>query len=264
MSGFKTLSTADDTTSFRKVLVYGAAGVGKTTQAARFKEHYGKGLILSGEAGLSSIRSSAIAYLPFTSFDGPHDPAANVFSFIGICRMMQSPEFKAEGFKWLMLDSMTELSDMVMAWATAKAERKAAETGKPVNNFDKYGDYNDKMMGAARFLRDLPMHVIISALSQESENEATGEKEITPLIQGGKAKAQIPGIFDAVLGLVARHTKATKDAPASTARYVITGPSGGWRCKVRDEHGVVDAVMETGSIVDVLKLIEAADARGGK
>lgn len=261
---FKPMSTADDTTAFRKTLLFAHAGFGKTTQAKYYKDRYGKGFILSGEAGLSSIRSAAIDYLPFSSFDGPNDPTAGVWSFIGICRAVASPEFKAAGYKWVMLDSLTELSDMVMAWAAAKAERTAIETGKKVNGFEKYGDYADKMMGACRFIRDLPYHVVITALAQETENEATGDKEISPLLQGAKIKSQVPGIFDNVFGGVARTTKATKDAPATTSRFIVTSTYGGWRCKVRDEHGVVLPVEETGSVIDVLAKLEAADASSTK
>lgn len=260
MSGaFKPLNTSDETTSFRKSLIYAEAGWGKTTQAKHFKAHYGKGFIISGESGLSSIRSAGIDYLPFSSFDGPCDQATNTWSFIGICRLMQTPEFKSAGYKWIMLDSLTELSDMVMAWATAKAERTAAETGKKLNGFEKYGDYADKMIGACKFIRDYPAHIVISALAQESENEATGEKDNVPLLHGGKAKAQVPGIFDNVFGGVVRTTRATKDEPSKTTRYVVTSHYAGWKGKVRDEHNVVLPVEETGSIVDVLKKIEAAE-----
>lgn len=257
---FKPMNTADASTSLRKTLIFAQAGWGKTTQAKHYAAHYGKGFILSGEAGLASIRSAGIDYLPFTTFDGPNDPAAGVWSFLGICRAMSTAEFKSAGYKWIMLDSLTELGDVIMAWATAKADREAAEIGKKANGFAKYGDYADKMIGACKWIRDLPYHVVIAALAAETENEETGIKSVEPLIHGSKAKAQIPGIFDNVLGGVVTSTKATAQEPATTKRFIVTGPHAGWRCKVRDEGNSVLIIEETGSIVDVLRKIEAADA----
>jgi hypothetical protein len=258
---FKPMNTKDESTSFQKTLLYASHGFGKTTQAKHYQAHYGKGFILSGEAGLSSIRSAGLDYLPFTSFDGPCDAASNVWSFVGILRAMSTPEFKAMGYKWVMLDSLTELSDMIMTWASNKAIREAAEAGKKVNGFDKYGDYADKMIGACKYIRDLPCHVIISSLAQEVENEESGTKDIVPLIQGGKVKAQVPGIFDNVFGGVMTTSKATKDVPAETKRHLITGKYGGWQGKVRDEHGSCQLVEETGNVIDLLKKIEGSQKR---
>lgn len=258
------MNTRDSGTAFRKTLLYATHGWGKTTQAKHYQARYGKGFIISGEAGLSSIRSAGIDYLPFTSFDGVNDPAAGVWSFLGICRAMLTPEFKAQGYQWIMLDSLTELSDMVMAWSTAKAERTAAELGKKVNGFEKFGEYGEKMIGACKFIRDLPYQVIISALAQESENEETGVREVVPLLQGAKIKAQVPGIFDNVFGGVLIPGKTLADGKTEEAkRYIVTGKYGGWAGKVRDEHGVVQTVEETGNVCEVLAKIDAADQAAG-
>jgi hypothetical protein len=173
---------------------------------------------------------------------------------------MQTPEFKAAGYKWVMLDSLTELGDVIMTWATAKAEREAAEANKKVNGLAKYGDYADKMIGACKWVRDLPYHVIIAALAAETENEDTGVKSIEPLVQGTKAKAQIPGIFDNVFGGVLQAVKATKDTPAETKRFIVTGSYAGFKAKVRDENNAALLVEETGNVCDVLRKIEAAEA----
>lgn len=257
---FKPLNTADASTAFFKSLLYSVHGWGKTTQAKHFAKKYGKGFILSGEAGLSSIRGAGIDYLPFSSFDGPSDPASNVWSFIGICRAMQSPEFKAMGYKWVMLDSLTELSDMVMQWATVKAEREAVEAGKKVNGFDLHKDYSARMLGSCKFIRDLPYQVIVSALAKSKEIEETGEIEYWPMVQGNQVAMQIPGIFDHVLGGVMRTMKPTKEAPTpETKRYIVTGKYGGWQGKTRDEHNSCAVVEETGSVIDILEKIEAAE-----
>ena len=261
---FKPLNTSDATTSFFKTLLYSVHGWGKTTQAKHYKEKYGKGFIISGEAGLSSIRSAGIDYLPFSSFGGPNDPATGVYSFVGICGLMQTPEFKAQGYQWIMLDSLTELSDMVMQWATVKSEREAQEAGKKVNGFDLFKSYGEKMLGSCKFIRDLPYQVIVSALAKAKEIEETGQTEYWPMVQGNQVAMQIPGIFDHVLGGVMQTTRGTKDQPSETKRYIVTGKYAGWQGKTRDENHACAPVEETGNVIDILNKIDAADKAAGK
>ena len=94
-----------------KLLLYAHHGFGKTFQCRYFQKRYGKGLILSGEAGLKSVEDVNIDYLPFTSWDGNHDPENGDYSFTGIVKMLQSKEFKEAGYKWIAIDSLTELSE---------------------------------------------------------------------------------------------------------------------------------------------------------
>jgi hypothetical protein len=255
---FKPLNTRDDTTAFRKALLYSHAGWGKTTQAVHYEKHYGPGFIISGEAGLSSIRSAGIDYLPFSSFDGKVDAANGIYSFVEVCRLIMSAEFKAAGYKWLMLDSLTELSDMVMAWSTLKAEQAAADAGKKVNGFEKYGDYADKMLAACKFIRDLPYHVIISALAKETENE-NGDREIWPAVQGNKLQMQIPGIFDCVLCGVKTSVKTADGKGTEVKRLIVTDNVRGWQGKVRDEKRVIKPIEETSNVIDIIKRLEEAE-----
>jgi hypothetical protein len=258
MAGFSPMNTKDDSTSFRKVLLYSHAGWGKTTQAKHYTAHYGSGFIISGEAGLSSIRKAGIDYLPFQSFDGKVDPANGIYSFVEICRLISTPEFKAVGYKWIMLDSLTELSDMLMAWATAKAEATAKEMNKKVNGFEKYGEYGDKMLAACRYIRDLPYHVIISALAKETENE-NGDREIWPAVHGSKIQMQIPGVFDCVLCGVKTNVKAADGKGMEVRRLIVTDEYKGWHGKVRDENRVISAVEQTDSVIDIIKRLEEAE-----
>lgn len=252
---FKPLNTKDDSTAFRKTLLLAHAGWGKTTQAKHYQAAYGPGFIISGEAGLSSIRSAGIDYLPFSSFDGKVDENAGIYSFTSICRAIISPEFKAMGYKWIMLDSLTELSDMVLAWSDAKAIADAAAANKKVNGFDKWGEYKDKMVGACKFIRDLPYHVIITSLVKEGE-DMNGEAIRMPLLQGSAVQAQIPGIFDNVMCGIATGERQA-DGTVNTRRFIVSSAYKGWNGKVRDEHGVIKPIEETGNVCELLKRLDA-------
>ena len=65
-------------------------------------------------AGLKSVEDVNIDYLPFTSWDGNHDPENGDYSFTGIVKMLQSQEFKEAGYKWIAIDSLTELSERLI------------------------------------------------------------------------------------------------------------------------------------------------------
>lgn len=90
-----------------KTLVYGMHGSGKTTQCANYARRFGKGMILSGESGLSSISDLECDYLPFSTFD--RTPKEGEYSFRQLTQFVMSDEFKKAGYKWIAIDSATEL-----------------------------------------------------------------------------------------------------------------------------------------------------------
>ena len=71
-----------------KVLLYAHHGYGKTYQCRYYEKRYGKGLIISGESGLKSVEDVDIDYVPFTSWDGNHDPEDGKYSYRGVCKMV--------------------------------------------------------------------------------------------------------------------------------------------------------------------------------
>ncbi len=270
---FKPLNTADHTTSYRKVLLYALHGWGKTTQAKYYQKKYGKGLILSGESGLASVRSAGIDYLPFSSWNGEsqrgggtlndpaftHDPTKDVYSFRGIIGMLSSPDFKAMGYNWIMVDSLTELADMAFRFADLTAQANPGKDGK-VNGFAIWEDYGAALIGACKWIRDLPMHVIVTALAKEGEDE-NGNKEHWPMVKGKQAQTQLPGIFDCVLCGVKRSEGNPADPTAApkTTHYIITDEFKGWHGKVRDEKRRLKSVERESDITKLFDRMEMAD-----
>lgn len=240
---FKPKSTAGAAVkNAQKILVYGHAGAGKTTQAKHMKRVFGPGFIISGEAGLASISDEGIDYLPFSSFDGEHDPARDVYSFVGITRMMQSPDFARMNYKWIMLDSLTELSDRLM-------EKLEVDHKGSKNGFQMWGDYSRYMLGAVKWIRDRDVHVIVTALAKE-ENDDNGETQHWPSIKGSGVQKQIPGIFDNVLPMV-RITTGEKTAPV-VKRYFVTDEVRGWHGKVRDPYRRLPPFLECADVTEVI------------
>jgi len=259
---FSPLNTQDHTTSYRKCLLYGIHGWGKTTQCKHYQEHYGPGFIISGESGLSSVRNAGIDYLPFTSWDGETNPDEGKYSFRSIFEWIRSDDFKQRGYKWICIDSLTELSDHSVKHAEIVANRQAEKTKKNVNGFEIWQNHGAQLIGACKAIRDLPMHVLVTALAKKSQ-DSNGNTEYWPMIAGNSTKEQLPGIFDCVFCGV-MDTSGSRDNGLKTVRYVITTDTRGWKGKVRDEERRLDAVERTGNIVDLMRRMDATPEQYAK
>ena len=208
-----------------KVLLYAHHGFGKTYQCRNFQERYGKGLILSGESGLKSVEDVSIDYVPFTSWDGEVDPDQGIYSFKSIINMIKDEDFRKQNYKWIAIDSITELSEQLVAHLEKEHEGNS-------NGFQMWGDYNRLMLGALKWIRDLPIHVYVTCLAGE-EKDANDVTQYWPLIKGSKISKQVPALFDHVLCGV-RGTEKNDQGTPKVKRYVVTDEVAGWHGKVRD------------------------------
>lgn len=208
-----------------KTLLYAHHGWGKTFQCRFYQARYGKGLILSGESGLKSLEDTEIDYVPFTSWDGPHDPDAGVYSFKGVVRELHSPEFRKAGYKWIAIDSLTEMGDRLH-------EHVSYEHRDSTNGFALWGDYNRMMLGALKWVRDLPLHVYVTALAKE-EKDDNDRTDYWPMMKGSGVAKQLCGLFDHVL-CGARTTEKDGSGVPRVKRFIVTDEVHGWHGKVRD------------------------------
>lgn len=248
----KPMSTRDIAGAYHKALLYTQHGWGKTTQAKHMKRRYGKGLILSGEGGLRSLMGESIDYIAFSSWQG--EPKPDTYSFVQVCDFINSPAFAKAGYKWIMLDSITELSDLCYEHWNEK--HKGSKNG-----FALWQDYASSFLGALKWIRDLHIHVLVTALAKD-ETTDNGDTEWWPLIQGSRIQKQVPGIFDHVLGGVRVYEEnevevgGTKRKVGSVRRWLVTEKFKGWQGKVRDPLSAAPPYMETG---DVTQLFDKLD-----
>ena len=146
------------------------------------------------ESGLSSIRSAGIDYLPFTSWCGTTDPDKGEYSFVDIFKWIQTDEFKKNEYKWIGIDSLTELSDMSMAYADKCADEEAEKNNKAKNGFAVYAQHGIQIIGACKQLRDMPCHFLVTALAKESQDD-NGNIEYWAMVTGKSTQQQLPGIL---------------------------------------------------------------------
>ncbi|GAA4652558.1 hypothetical protein GCM10023116_48420 [Kistimonas scapharcae] len=217
--------TSDESvTGASKCLLVAHHGWGKTYTYRHYQRHFGPGFIISGESGLKSIQDCDIDYLPFTSWDGRHDPGKGVYSFRGIIRMMHTPEFAAMGYQWVGIDSLTEMSDRLWEFLEKKHEGNK-------NKFDIWADFARLLIGSLKYVRDMPTHVLVTCLAAE-EMDDNGQVHYWPFVKGQKVGKQVPGLFDFVFCGI-RKTEGDGEN-LKVVRKVITDEVKGWHGKARD------------------------------
>lgn len=164
-----------------KMLVYGMSGVGKTMLAGTLPTN--ETLIVSAESGLLCLSDKNIAVLEVGNFAD----VQNAYSAIS-----KSAEFAK--YKYIVVDSLTEISDMVIGFLEREPEFK-----DPKNTIKMWGEYSKKMTALIKRFRDMPRHVIFTALPDDVNDGGVIVKK--PMIKGQAVQALLPSYFDEVFYL---------------------------------------------------------------
>ena len=233
-----------------KVLLYAHHGYGKTYQCRFYQKRFGKGLIISGESGLKSVEDVDIDYVPFSSWDGNHEPEDGVYSYRGICKMIATEEFQKAGYKWIAIDSLTELAERLI-------EHLEVEHKHNSNGFQLWADYSRMMIGTLKWIRDLDMHVYVTCLAAE-EQDANDVTQYWPFVKGQKVSKQIPALFDHVLCGV-RTTEKNDQGMPKVSRYVVTDEASGWHGKVRDPRQRLKPYEKVDDVTELLSRMSMPD-----
>lgn len=239
-----------------KILVYGEAGWGKTTQAGFLQEKYGKTLILSGEAGLMSLSEKKIPYYQFSTWSAEPDQE-DTYSLADLAEHLHSKEFAEQGYKVIMVDSLSEASYLLM--------KETQEAG--IVGWDMWSHVKSQMLAMVKKIRDLPYHVICTSLKTERQNK-DGVTEYWPSICNRSTQEDVCGIFDFVFGVAKLPTPWRNEdntiAKTTTERYVIAGQHEGWKGKTRepsraDRDPRIRDVTRCGNITELLSSLEMSE-----
>lgn len=155
-----------------KALIYGASGSGKTYFSGTAKN----ALYLSAENGLLSIKDK-------------HPKFWEIKTFNDLQKAFLYLQNEEHGFETVVLDSLTEISDIVKRGIEK-------ENGRTMQIQD-WGTIKTKMVDLFRNFRDLPMHVVFIALDDRIVDEEKIHK-IVPDLDGKGAVAALPQFIDIV------------------------------------------------------------------
>ncbi len=160
-------------------------------------------------------------------------------------------------YKTFILDSITELQKLDMAWVMEEQRKKKPETDVDVPSQREWGKSGNHMRNILRAARDLPMHVIVTALEAHEQDDTTNITRYFPSIPG-KLRGEIPGFFDIVGRLEA---KAVPGKMGEINRTLQTAKTA--RVIAKDRTGVLPALIENPTIPDMWEVININNGVNG-
>tara|TARA_R110000824_G_scaffold354575_2_gene541699 strand:- start:685 stop:1389 length:705 start_codon:yes stop_codon:yes gene_type:complete len=193
-----------------KMLIFGAAGSGKTVMCATAKEPT---LIISTEGGLLSIKDA-----PNTIQIVECNTSADVAEILTYLESNKRPP-------WICVDSISEIGEVVLKEERAKSP---GDQRKP------YGELAQIMEVFIKRFRDLPdTHVVMTAKLDSVQDGASNAMLYGPGMPGQKTGKALPYMFDLVGAL-----QVHKDNEGKLIRTLQTNRDGQWDAK--DRSGKLD------------------------
>lgn len=209
-----------------KCLIYGTAGVGKTTLAATLDHK--KTLIVSFESGLLSLLDES------GSEDIQFVNVKTLKELNEVYAELMKPEYQSR-FDNIFIDSLSEISELVLA--TVKADPKVYKGMQ--DNMKLYMITQDEMVTIAKAFRDLKgYNVFMTALA---ETTVKNMKETSrPMFVGQKLGTKMLSLFDFIFYMAAED---------DGKRVLFTQPSTTFEAKSRSRKLLNNEVADLGQIL---------------
>lgn len=223
----KLQSTATIAASGVKVLVYGQAGVGKTTLIKTAPAP----LVLSAEGGLLSLAGADIPFVEVHSIAELGD----VYNWI-----LQSDE--AAGYRTICLDSLSEIAEVCLM-----ENKYVLKDGKLTKTDGRlaYGDTGDQVTRLIRAFRDLPGRNVYFTAKLEKSEAQDGARLFAPSMPGKSMTQNLPYYFDEVLAL-----RLVSDSEGNTVRALQTVGDTQWTAKDRSGRLAPIEPADLGALFD--------------
>ena len=192
-------NTSQESCKKIKMIVYGRAGAGKTTMIRTLP---GRPLVISAESGLRSLRTSNIDFIDITKDDSGNvlpecdrrNRLVEVYGWI--------TSGNAKDFKWIVLDSFSEICEVVIA----EMRKKYDITVKRQDTRPMYQEAFHILRMITKAFRDLPNHnVMLTALSEQVS--LGGGQQFHSIVVSGKIRTTFASMFDIVFFVEAQTEK---------------------------------------------------------
>lgn len=229
MFGGLTLTRARDVPArWLKLLVFGANGAGKTDCSVRgFGADLGEVAVAALEPqGIDTIMTvnpdaivPGVAQTATGEWEGGIRNATQLRAFLAYAN---AGHFKALGVNTLVIDGLTEALNML---ADEILERKPEGKRKKLS-MDDYGTLKASARNLLKMLRDLPYHVVCTALLDDSEDTESGVRLAKPLLTGS-IRSEVGAYFNVVSYLY----RQSPEPGVPAVRYAMVDGGDRYSCK---------------------------------
>jgi phage nucleotide-binding protein len=172
-----------------KAILYGASGVGKTTQVKTLVDSGYKVLVISAESGLLSLGQTDVDVIDLT-VDERGDKVKPENRFENLVKAYNFLETGKHKYDTIVLDSLTEINQVLLEYLRTKYPDAK-------NTLQMYGENSLVMNKMVKKFRDLPYNVILIALESLEKDEVGRRFIVMDLV--GKVANGIPPLFDEVI-----------------------------------------------------------------
>ena len=202
------------------MMVYGPPGSGKTYLAKTAADAGLKVLLLDADRGRMTVRNSDVTVREVRSWADAREALKEAGSCLG-------------EYDVVFIEHLTEIQGYRIEAAREILNEKTGKLigKKPRPTLEDWGFVIRDTTGYVRAWRDLPVSVVVVALSMETESE--GEVLIRPSLNGKKLPHLIAGLFDVV-----GYSQSGEGGDGYTVRF--SGPGDRYCCK--DRSGNLAAV----------------------
>ena len=196
---------ADEMPIYKKILVYGDSGIGKTSLAKTVPDP----IVIDTEKGTLSLIGSKIDIAQIVSLSQMKE----VYEFL-----LKESKSDKRHFQTIFLDSGTEFQRRMLS-------DYMQNSGILAPDWDTYEYILEQTRRLIRLLKDLPYHFVVTALPIQKKVE--GEQKLMPDFIG-KIAREIGAIFDFVF-----YYTLLEDESGEKKRVLCTQPSNYWVAKSR-------------------------------
>ena len=243
----------EETKDYVKAIFWGREGSSKTTSAAHATS-LGPVLVINAEAGLQlkALQRQGVDTSKIAIYPNPNEENTTIdYETLEAIYFQLKSDLMQDPNAWaaVVIDSVTEVAEALVGQATdnrvERAEARAEQQGIKFDdsarwNTDRndYGVMSKQFRDLLRKYRDLPCHLILTALERRDVDEDTGQVTYGPAISPGVQK-DVLGYMDLVL-YFKEAERETKNEPAKPYR-AVTHNSGRYRSK--DRYGLLPQVL---------------------